>query len=142
MPARRVRAHEGIADTRGKVALQRGPLVFAFEAADNGADVLALELAGNAAIAASFRKDLLGGVTVLSAPVATPAGRTATAVPYFAWANRGRGAMAVWLRSAKQALGDLDVHADVRPIDELGDRHVPGDARELIRLMPRQRLRR
>ena len=36
-------------------------------------------------------KDLLGGVVVVT-------GKGFVAVPYFAWANRGKGEMAVWVR--------------------------------------------
>jgi hypothetical protein len=53
-------------------------------------------LAPEGAIAAEWRPDLLGGVVALTAPVEGPAGRL-LAIPYFAWANRGPGEMAVWL---------------------------------------------
>src|SRR5262245_30822816 len=43
--------------------------------------------------------------------------------------------------SSKNAFRDLDVHPDVRFVDELRDRDVAGDADELIRLVPRQALR-
>ena len=42
MPARRIVAHAGVKDDEGKIALQRGPLVYAVEAIDNGGRALDL----------------------------------------------------------------------------------------------------
>lgn len=98
MPVRLVAAHPGIKDNVNKLAVQRGPVVYAFEGVDNGGKALDIVLPSGIAFTSAFRADLLGGVTVVTATV-TPAGgapRTVTAIPYFAWANRGRGEMAVW----------------------------------------------
>ena len=111
MPVRRVVAHAGVRDAAGKAAIERGPLVYCLEGVDNGGRVLDTTLALDAVLAAEYRPQLLGGVvavTSVDAPraaagkgtrgAATPArGRTLTAVPYFAWANRGKGEMAVWI---------------------------------------------
>lgn len=101
MPVRRVVAHPSLAADAGRAAVQRGPVVYCVEAADNGGTALAASLPLAAALTAAFRADLLGGVTVLTATVPAsgdaPA-RTVTAIPYFAWANRGRGEMVVWIR--------------------------------------------
>lgn len=98
MPVRVVRGHDGIEANRGKVALQRGPLVYAAEAIDNDGAVLDLEIDAAGPFDSGYEADLLGGVTVLSAP-AWRGDRAVTlrAVPYFAWANRGPGEMAVWI---------------------------------------------
>ncbi len=90
MPVRRVIAHPAVAADAGRVALQRGPLVFCLEGADNDGRVLDLALPDAAPLGAEFRPDLLNGVVVI-------AGRNFIAVPYYAWANRGAGEMAVWL---------------------------------------------
>lgn len=113
-----VGGHPRVAETRGAVALVRGPLVYCLESLDNpGVDVLAAALDPTAALTAEPRPDLLGGVTVLHAsgsvpatdgaplyrPVGTPTidrDVTLTAIPYFAWANRGPSAMSVWLGRA------------------------------------------
>jgi len=93
MPIRRVYAHEKVEADRGKVALMRGPIVYCLEAADHpDATVLELSLPREAELAAEHRAGLLGGVTILRAKSAG-----LTAVPYFAWANRGDGAMTVWM---------------------------------------------
>jgi len=90
MPIRRVLAHPAVKDDAGRVALQRGPLVYCVEGVDHGGQALNLGLADDAALAAEYRADLLGGVTVIR-------GDGLTAIPYYAWGNRGDGEMAVWL---------------------------------------------
>jgi DUF1680 family protein len=102
MPIRRVVADDRVADDRGKVALERGPIVYAFEGVDHGGTVLDLVVPDDATLAAEARPDLLRGVTVLSGTVRDASGRTRrlTAVPYYAWSHRGPGEMAVWLNKA------------------------------------------
>jgi DUF1680 family protein len=90
----------------GKIALQRGPIVFCAEGIDNGGRVLDLAFAENAKFAAEFRPGLLDGVVVLKgkASVRSSGGSAAAAaeerdflaVPYYAWANRGAGEMRIW----------------------------------------------
>jgi uncharacterized protein len=93
MPPRRIAANAGVKDDAGKIALQRGPLVYAVEAIDNGGRALDLTIARDAALRSRFRADLLSGVEVI-----TGAGsREFTAIPYYAWNNRGQGEMAVWI---------------------------------------------
>jgi hypothetical protein len=109
MPVRRVLANDKVADDVGKVALQRGPLVYCVEWLDvRGGKVANLLLPDDAPVAADFRSDLLGGVEVLRGEALSlrwTEGRKSVekdkvefiAIPYYAWANRGRGEMAVWL---------------------------------------------
>jgi hypothetical protein len=101
MPVRVVSANPGVKDDAGKFALQRGPVVYALEAVDNGGKVLDLSVPLTTTWTAQAQTNLLGGVTTLTATIpaadAAPA-RTITAIPYFAWANRGRGEMVVWIR--------------------------------------------
>ncbi len=107
MPVRRVIAHENVKADRGKVALQRGPIVFCLEWPDNDGQVLNMVIPDEAAIAAQKRPDLLNGVVTLTGQAQvyrrTVAGevvqdltRKFTAIPYYAWAHRGRGQMTVW----------------------------------------------
>jgi DUF1680 family protein len=101
MPVRRIVANPGVKDDVGKAAIQRGPIVYALEAVDNGGKVLDVPVPMTTTFTPAFKSDVLGGVTVLTATLPAtgeaPA-RTITAVPYFAWANRGRGEMVVWIR--------------------------------------------
>ncbi len=96
MSARRVLANDGVADDRGKAAIQRGPLVYAIEGVDNGGRALDVVLPLDAPLRSEFRQDLLNGVEIVTAQTGSPA-RVVTAIPYFAWANRGKGEMAVWI---------------------------------------------
>jgi hypothetical protein len=122
MAVRLVRADERVDAVRGCVAIERGPLVYAVEQVDqaDGVDVDDLHLVVSGERSTRYREDLLGGVTVISLkgrpgrhaeqpwPYAAADRETpplgaevdVTAVPYFAWANRGIGAMRVWLPRA------------------------------------------
>jgi DUF1680 family protein len=103
MPVRRVVAHEKVLDDVGRVALERGPVVYCVEGVDNGSNVVSLVVKPGAKLTAEFRSDLLGGVTVLKGKVEREIapGKTKPcellAVPYSTWANRELGTMAVWL---------------------------------------------
>ncbi len=126
MPVRRVHAHPSVPFDRGRVALQRGPMVFCMEDADNRAGARSIALPPDAEAEAEFRSNLLGGVTVLMGDaIAMPrqdwdegelyrpapeASRVRfTAVPYFAWDNRDPGGMQVWIpeSAALAPLGPL-----------------------------------
>ena len=103
MPARRVLSHDAIKDNIGKAAIQRGPIVYSLEGVDNGGRVVDAVIPLTAPFAPVFQGELMGGVMVLRADLreaALPmaATRIYTAIPYFAWANRGRGEMVVWIR--------------------------------------------
>ncbi|MHB1318707.1 MAG: glycoside hydrolase family 127 protein [Anaerolineae bacterium] len=117
MPVERVYSRPEVRANAGRVALQRGPLVYALESCDNGPNLDALLLPRNAVLSARRDSDLLGGVVVVSAdglraladggaaelysmrPQSTRAARL-IAVPYYAWANREPGEMLVWMREA------------------------------------------
>jgi hypothetical protein len=108
MPVRRVRADARVRDDAGRVALQRGPLVYCAEWPDNGGRALNIVVPDDAALTSEFRPGLLGGVQAVTGKVKA-VGRAAdgrslevhahdlVAIPYFAWANRGMGEMTVWL---------------------------------------------
>jgi DUF1680 family protein len=91
-----------IEDTRGKGALMRGPIVYCIEEADN---VPYFEKDATAelipeSLTPQERADLLDGVVVISGKAAFPDNSdqiAITAIPYYAWNNRGAGKMRVWL---------------------------------------------
>lgn len=115
MPVERVYAHPAVREDAGLVALQRGPIVYCLEEADNGASLHRVAIPRDSQFEAQFREDLLGGVVVLTGeaeilsddgwagtlyrtrPPATER-RQITAVPYCVWDNREPGEMRVWLR--------------------------------------------
>ena len=118
MPVRRVRAADPVAADRGRIALQRGPIVYAAEWPDNPqGHVRNLLLKDGAPLAAEFRPGLLNGVEVITGTavgyVTEPSGKIVkreqpfAAIPYFAWANRGAGEMAVWVPDAESAVRAL-----------------------------------
>jgi len=107
MPVRRVVSHPNVKPNAGKMALQRGPLVYCLEGPDNDGQVSDLVIGDDVELAAQFRGDLLGGVVTISGEARTAkrtldgrivpdATRPFTAIPYYAWAHRGRAPMTVW----------------------------------------------
>jgi DUF1680 family protein len=103
MPVRRVVADDRVVDTRGKVALERGPIVYAVEGVDNGGTALDLIVPATARFSTEARPRLLGGVTVLTANVRDTQDRerALVAIPYYGWSHRGPGEMAVWLPASR-----------------------------------------
>jgi DUF1680 family protein len=107
MPVRRVVANPQVAADRDRVALQRGPIVYALEWPDNGGHVRNLVLPASSKLNASFRPDLLNGVEIITGSSEAlsydaegkvkRAEQQFTAIPYYAWANRGAGQMTVWV---------------------------------------------
>lgn len=104
MPVRRVAANESVKDDENKVALTRGPIVYCVEGVDNGSKVLDLSIPDESEFQIEYRSDLLNGVAVIKGNVVNKSGRqqALTAIPYYAWAHRGNGEMAVWLPRKKK----------------------------------------
>ena len=109
MPVRRIRANDAVVNDRNKVALQRGPLIYCLEGADQETDHLfSVYLPDTADVKARYREDLLGGIVILethgmSLPTATTNDNQMTtndhltALPYACWNNRGKSPMVVWI---------------------------------------------
>jgi len=108
MPIRRVQSHEKVEENAGRVALERGPLVYCAEWVDNKGYVSNIVLQDDAVLEPQFRENLINGVIRLHgiAPAfkydedgKTPimVKQAFTAIPYYAWAHRGQGEMTVWL---------------------------------------------
>jgi len=95
MPVRRLASHPAVVENAGRVALQRGPLVYAFEGADNDGHVHDRALDDTARLEAVFRAERLGGITVVTAGLDDEA---LVGIPYYAWNQHGPGEMAVWVR--------------------------------------------
>ena len=100
MEPRRVLAHGKILANKDKVALMRGPIVYCLEGTDHpNLDLFKLRLPRDSEIEAEYRPGLLGGVTVLTGKALDADAKQVelTAVPYYAWSNREKGAMAIWI---------------------------------------------
>ncbi len=91
---RRIHARPPVVDDRGRVALAAGPLIFCAEQADNPDGNWSVN--SSSPIRREWRPTLLGGMPVLSVP--RQDGEPLTLLPYFAWDNRSRGRMEVWLQ--------------------------------------------
>jgi DUF1680 family protein len=98
---RAVRGNPLLASTLDRVAFERGPIVYCVENLDSRRTLGELSVPPAATVVPSFRADLLGGVTVLTidgARIAPDLGVTRlTAIPYYAWNNRGLAPMTVWM---------------------------------------------
>jgi hypothetical protein len=109
MDVKRVLANENIADDKGKVALQRGPIMYCAEWVDNNGKTSNIIVPNNTQFTTEYKPDLLNGVMILKAQVPTVVitgtdnistiKQTLTAIPYYSWANRGKGEMMMWFPS-------------------------------------------
>ncbi len=111
MPIRRIAANEKVQADRGRVALQRGPLVYCAEWCDQSdRRVGNLILSDDVLLNSHWQNGLLGGVMVIQGRVqafqedGVLRDQGFTAIPYYAWAHRGSGEMAVWLARDREAL--------------------------------------
>ncbi len=111
MSVRRVVAADNLAACANRTALQRGPLVYCFEGPDNDGDAFNIIVPDHIPFSNAWREDLLGGVMTLigdaSVILPSPDGqsvatwrRQVTAIPYYAWNNRGPARMQVWMPRA------------------------------------------
>lgn len=109
MPVRRVVAHEMVKNNAGKVAIERGPIVYCLEWPDNDVDSLFdLSVDDDAKLTHEYRKDLLNGLVVIKGmgkylkkfeneKLTEKSEKEFAAIPYYAWAHRGKGEMIVWI---------------------------------------------
>ncbi len=109
--------------TRGCLAIQRGPVVYCLEGKDQEAseNLLDVQIDTSQPLQTRWRDDLLGGIMTVEAagyladpepwqgvlyqpsgkaPAATRRPVRLTAIPYYAWGNRGIGSMRVWIPRA------------------------------------------
>lgn len=115
MPVELIQSHPKVRANAGKLALQRGPLVYCLEEADNGENLSAITLLPQEKYVAVYDTDLLGGIVKIEGAAFRtdinseeqslykpyqPNSKTVkiTAVPYFMWGNRQPGEMLVWVK--------------------------------------------
>jgi hypothetical protein len=94
MPVMRIEAHPKVEATKGKVAIQRGPIVYGLEGLDNNSKPL-VTLPKAPKFTVKFDDKLLDGVMVVSGKTAE--GKMFTAIPFYALANREKSNQEVWL---------------------------------------------
>lgn len=107
MEIRRVVSDEKVKDDLGRVALERGPIVYCAEWVDNNGKTSNIILPDESKLSSKYVNDLLGGITIIEgkAKIIDNAGAVKSAdfkaIPYFAWLNRGKGEMDIWLQRNK-----------------------------------------
>ena len=123
MPVRTVKAHPAVKDDHGRIAVERGPLVYCAEGADNqdfnifnymmprqprfevldhtiqgirneNFSVKAIEVTGGEALSTNGQDEIKAVKTKL------------IMIPYYAWNHRGPGLMEVWMPQSIAALGN------------------------------------
>jgi DUF1680 family protein len=121
MTTRLLKANPAVTEDRGRVAFQRGPIVFCMEHLDQQERSVGMNLAGYTVLpdgetTEHFEANLLDGVMVLthpatisksakdialyfpaSTPKAPESPTTVKLIPYYAWANRESASMQVWI---------------------------------------------
>ncbi len=90
MPVQKVIPHKNIKEIAGKTAIERGPIVYCAEQADNSDGVLGKSIYAEETLKPVFVSDELQGVVKLKSEDGL------ILVPYYAWSHRGLGEMAVW----------------------------------------------
>ena len=115
MPVERVMANPEVRENAGKVALQRGPIVYCLEEVDNGKNLWDITLTNEYKLISEYYSELLGGVVVIkgNALRSDDSCRESNlyyvgekkykkvniqAIPYSRWCNRKPGEMLVWVR--------------------------------------------
>ncbi len=109
MDVKKVVCHEKVPGNIGKLAMQRGPIMYCAEWTDNNGRTSNIIIPENTSFSGSFDPSLLNGVMKLIANVPViniiddetlnTERKQITLIPYYAWANRGKGEMMLWFPS-------------------------------------------
>ena len=120
MTVQKIISNEKVADNKGKMALQFGPLIYCLESPDNFGATSNLIIPEQSKVWVEYQRDLLHGVMTLKAEglaviidkeknTITTKPQTITAIPYYAWAHRGKGEMTVWI---PQKVSGIEILSD------------------------------
>lgn len=148
MEPRTVKASNKVEADRGRIAVERGPIVYCAEFPDNNFDIFSVFMNRNPKFEVVEKPDLLYGINQLKTGAQTlgydDQGRLTTTdvsltlIPYYAWAHRGSGAMEVWLPQELSASrptmpatlaseSKIDASHRASSISAINDRLVPKD---------------
>ncbi|RZK58207.1 MAG: glycoside hydrolase family 127 protein [Pedobacter sp.] len=109
METQKVLANTNIKDDRGRLALQRGPIVYCLEGPDNAEGLVQnISIKKETPSTTTYQPELLNGVYTinltgssykkqLNTDVLLETTQPVKAIPYYAWANRGPSEMTVWI---------------------------------------------
>jgi hypothetical protein len=119
MEVQLIESHPSVLHNQGRIAVRRGPVIYAVEQGDNPFDIDRLVIPLSAKLEGRFESDLLNAVGVITGPAMLKpevswedrlyqpvqprleGPVTFRAVPYATWANRGSGKMAVWIEASR-----------------------------------------
>ena len=104
----RVEANSNVVADRGKVALERGPIVYCLEGVDNNNFYGNMSIPDEAILTTAFDKNTLNGIEIIRGEgvfsttskegiALPPKKQSFVAIPYYSWSNRGTTQMEVWL---------------------------------------------
>lgn len=109
-PVRRVLSYGQVSSNAGRVAIERGPIVYCAEGADHDGSVLDRALTDDSTLEAEHLEHELGNITIIRCNPQTTSQNASskrksirTLIPYYAWSHRGAGEMSVWLRRDEQS---------------------------------------
>lgn len=94
MPIEKISSDYRVKQNIGKIAIQRGPLVYCIEEVDNQVNFDSLTLSSSTLFEVQKNSELLGGINTV---IAKSEGNEILFIPYYAWDNRKPGKMKVWL---------------------------------------------
>ncbi len=100
MDVREIKSRPEVLANQGKIAIQRGPLVYCVEGVDNGGTVLDAALSVNPEFEVKDYQVVDEKVKAISFKAKTQINsesKILTAIPYYTWANRGSNEMLVWI---------------------------------------------
>ena len=156
MEPRTVKANNKVEADRGRIAVERGPIVYCAEFPDNNFDIFSVFMNRTPKFEVVEKPDLLYGINQLKTGAQTlgydDQGRLTTTdvsltlIPYYAWAHRGSGAMEVWLpqelsasRPAMPATlaseSKIDASHRASSISAINDRLVPKDENDCCNIV-------
>ena len=107
MEVMKVVANSAVKDDINRVAIQQGPIIYCAEGTDNNGLTSNLLLSESNSLTSQHNKDLLGGINLVTGSAKalvldtsktsiSTFDRPFVAIPYYAWAHRGKGEMTVW----------------------------------------------
>jgi DUF1680 family protein len=109
MAVRKVIANPQVKDDSGKLAIERGPIVYCAEGADNPFSLENVSIPEDAEFEPVWKPELLKGIVVLKGSAVITGRKTGTRdvqlIPYYAWSNRGCNPMKVWFMRTESQPG-------------------------------------
>jgi DUF1680 family protein len=154
MDVKKVIANSNVKSDKNRFALQMGPIVYCLESPDNkDSAVMNIVVDKNAAVQTEYKSGTLNGISVLkmrglsakrqlNSDVLIQSEQEVTAIPYYAWANRGPSEMEVWIpydasaarpRPAATIASKSKISASIdnpRMLRTLNDQYEPADSKD------------